>query len=398
MKIAHLVTVFPPYKSGISNTAFTEVEGLVKLGHEVTVLTPKYNQEKFSIFDSQFSINYLKPILKYGNAALVPNIVRKLNNFDIIHLHFPFIGATEPVLFAKIRKPLVIQYHMDLTLPKFCSFLIDFYNSIITKNIFKKADKILVSSYDYVENSGLISNFFKKNKEKFIEIPYGVDIEKFRPEEKSKKLLKKYNLSEDDKIILFVGGLDRAHYFKGIDKLLQAVAISNFPAAAPPGRGSGGGKFLVSNAKLLIVGNGNLKEGYKKMAEKLGIKNKVIFTDKVETQELPDYYNLADVFVLPSINRSESFGIVLLEAMACGKLCLASNLPGVRTVIDDGKTGFLVEPRNVEDLAEKIKTSLESRELRKKMGDAGRRKVEEKYNQDKIIKKIEEIYVSLARR
>jgi len=393
MRIAHLVTVFPPYKSGIGNACYQQVIGLTKLGHEVTVFTPDYGRGKFEILNPKFETNpndqnpkfktiYLKPILKYGNAALVPGVTKELNNFDVIHLHYPFIGATEALLFSKIKKPLVIQYHMDLGVPKVLSFLIKPYNLLVAKNIFKKADKILVSSYDYVESFGPMSNFFKKNKEKFIEIPYGVDTEFFKPGEKNRDLLKKYNLLESDKIILFVGGLDQAHYFKGVSLLLEAVG--NF-------------KFQIPNFKLIIVGKGNLETKYEKMAENLGIKEKVIFTGEVSDNDLPDYYNLADIFVLPSINRSESFGIVLLEAMACGKPCIASNLPGVRTVVDDGETGFLVEPKNVDDLVKKIKSLLESENLLKKMGEAGRKKVEEKYNQNKIIKKIEEGYELLAK-
>lgn len=387
MKIAHLVTVFPPYKSGIGNNCYQEVIELAKLGHEVTVFTPHYKKLKISpepIHNSLFKIQYSLPIMEYGNAALVPGIVKDLNNFDVIHLHYPFIGGVESLLFSKIKKPLIIQYHMDLGMPKAFSFLIKPYNLLVAKNIFKKADKILVSSYDYVESSKQIGNFFRKNKEKFIEMPYGVDINKFKQQSKRGDLLRKYNLTEKDKIILFVGGLDKAHYFKGLGVLLEAY------------------KLLFStcyflNSKLMIVGRGSEKAKYEKMAEKLGIRNKIIFAEHVDNQELPDYYNLADIFVLPSINRSESFGIVLLEAMACGKPCIGSNLPGVRTVIDDTKTGFLVEPNNIEDLAEKIKNLLENEILAKEMSKAGRRKVEDKYSQDKIIKELEKIYGSLQK-
>jgi glycosyltransferase involved in cell wall biosynthesis len=380
MKIAHLVTVFPPYRSGIGNACYQEVIGLAKLGHEVTVFTPDYGGAKLPLGDFPASIFYLKPFFKYGNAAMVPNILKELNHFDVIHIHYPFIGGIENFIFRKIKKPLIIRYHMDLSMPRFFSFFVRPYN-LITKNIFKRANKILVSSYDYAEDSKFIGNFFRKQKEKFIELPYGVDVERFKPTVKNKGLMEKLHLTEDDKIILFVGGLDKAHYFKGIDTLLQATANT---------------KIQNQKVKLIIVGKGSEKAKYEKLAEELKIKNEVIFTEASD-QELPAYYNLADLFVLPSINCCESFGIVLLEAMACGKPCLASNLPGVRTVVDEAKTGFLIEPGNADDLAEKIKNIFENQILMKEMGEAGRKKVEEKYNQDKIIKEIEQIYVSLAK-
>lgn len=382
MKIAHLVTVFPPYKSGIGNLCYQEVMELVKLDHEVTVFTPDYGGTKLPITNGKLQIIYLKPAFKYGNAALVPSMVKELNNFDVIHLHYPFIGGAEKLLFSKIKKPIIIQYHMDLGMPKAFSFLIKPYNLLIAKNIFKKADKILVSSYDYAKSSRQLGNFFKKNKEKFIELSYSVDANRFKPQVKRNDLLKKHNLTEKDKIILFVGGLDKAHYFKGIDILLQATADS---------------RLKILDLRLIIVGKGSEKTKYEKLAEKLKIKDKVVFADNVDNQDLPDYYNLADIFVLPSINRLESFGIVLLEAMACGKPCVASNLAGVRTVVDDAKTGFLIEPGNVNDLAEKIKNIFENEVLTKEMSMTARAKVETKYNQDKIIKELEKIYVSLAK-
>lgn len=369
----------------MGNAAFAEVDGLAELGHEITVFTPQYNKSEINLNgqNSKFRTEYIKPILKYGNAAWVPKIIKKLNNFDIIHLHYPFIGGVETFLFKKIKNPLVIRYHMDLGLPKLCSFLTSTYNSLITKKIFEKANRILVSSFDYVENSKLISDFFKKNKEKFIEVPYGVDINKFKPGNKRKDLLEQLNLKEDDKIILFVGGLDRAHCFKGISLLLKAM---------------GNTKLQIINPKLIIVGKGSEKAKYERMVKKLGIEDKVIFADNVDNQELPDYYNLADIFVLPSINNLESFGIVLIEAMACGKPCLASNLPGVRTVVDDTKTGFLVELNNVDNLTEKIKNILENEILTKEMGQAGRKKVEAKYNHKIVINQIDRIYVSLSKK
>lgn len=381
MKVAHLVTVFPPYKSGIGNACYQEVLGLAKLGHEVTVFTPDYGGAKLPLADFPASIFYLKPFFKYGNAAVVPNILKELNHFDIVHIHYPFIGGIESFIFKKIKKPLILQYHMDLSMPRVFSFFLKPYN-LITKNIFKRADKILVSSFDYAEKSKIISDFFKASKGKFIELPYGVDINKFKPQAKKGDLLKKLNLTEPDKIILFVGGLDKAHAFKGIDILLQAVANS---------------KLEGLSLKLIIVGRGSQKGKYEKMANELGVKNKVIFADQVDNQELPDYYNLADVFVLPSINNLESFGIVLLEAMACGKSCIASNLPGVRTVVDETKTGFLVEPGNVNDLMEKIKNILENESLNREMGRVSREKIEEKYDQEQIIKELEKAYVSLAK-
>ena len=89
----------------------------------------------------------------------------------------------------------------------------------------------------------------------------------------------------------------------------------------------------------------------------------------------------------------EAFGLVLVEAMACGKPVIASDLPGVRTVVDDGVNGFLVRPRDCEDLATKMRLLLENNEIRVTFGRAGRKKVEEKYSWENIGKKLERLYL-----
>ena len=127
------------------------------------------------------------------------------------------------------------------------------------------------------------------------------------------------------------------------------------------------------------------------MAGRLGVHNDVIFAGKSSDEDLPQYYNLANVVVLPSIDKSEAFGIVLTEAMACGKPVIASDLPGVRSVVEHEANGFLVEPKNENILAEKINLILLSRELRKKFGERSRQIAEEKYDMEKIIVKLEKI-------
>jgi len=118
----------------------------------------------------------------------------------------------------------------------------------------------------------------------------------------------------------------------------------------------------------------------------------VIFAGNVNDTELPLYYNLADVFVLPSIDRSEAFGMVLLEAAACGKPLIASNLPGVRTLVRDGVNGFLVEPKDDGDLGKKIKIILDDDALRKAMGIASRQAMENGYRWEKTAENLLGIY------
>ncbi|MFH2136872.1 MAG: glycosyltransferase, partial [Patescibacteria group bacterium] len=246
-----------------------------------------------------------------------------------------------------------------------------------TKNwmpkILGRADKIIVSSLDYAKNSNA-KNILEKNPEKFIEVPFGVDAEKFCPAEPRADLVKKFELPVG-RTILFVGGLDRAHYFKGLEVLIKARAD-------------------IQNAKILVVGDGDLRSHYEKMVEGLNLGDQVIFAGSVAAEDLPNYYNLADVVVLPSLDQSEAFGIVLIEAAACGKPVIASNLPGVRSVVEYGVNGFTVMPGNAKELAKKINYFLDHPEEVKEFGKNGRGRVLEKYDLKKVGEKLENVIAS----
>lgn len=385
MKIAQVVSTFPPYHGGIGNVCYHNSLELAKLGHNITVFTVDYKKE-YDNDPKEIKIIRLKPLLKYGNAGIVPQLFKELQSFDIIHLHCPFLGGAEIIwLLKKIKKrkiKLVITYQMDTVGKGILRLFFMIYNKLFTLSILKSADVIIVSSFDYLKHS-LIKKSFRRNKSKFIELPNGVDVEKFSPQSVDRKFLEKFNISGNKKIILFVGGLDRAHYFKGLDYLLKAFQLINGQS---------------ENIVLVVVGGGELKNYFIKQAETLAISNKVIFAGNVNNNDLIKFYNMSDVLVLPSVDKTEAFGMVLLEAMACKKPVIASDLPGVRTLIKNGINGFLVQPKDINELSKKIKKILNDENLALEMGENGRKKTEEKYSWKKIVSKLEKIYLNVAKK
>lgn len=381
MRIAHVICTFPPYRGGMGNSAYQLGASLAGRGYDVTVITPDYGIEAGgqASVKEKFKTLRLRPFFQYGNAAFIPRIFFALNNFEIIHLHYPFFGAACLVLLKKIiagkKIKLVVQYHMDPLAAGFKGIVFKFSQLFILPLIIRYADAAVCSSFDYLENSDA-AGLFKKYRQKFSVVPFGVDLKKF---EKNNGTEKKDDLRSEEKHILFVGGLDRAHYFKGLDILFQSLA-----------------KILANNKYYLaVVGSGDLQEYYKELAEKLGISSAVKFFDKVEDGDLPVFYHQADVVVLPSINKGEAFGLVLLEAMASGKPVIASNIPGVRSVFHDGIEGLLVASGDIGDLAEKLKIILADNELAEKMGEAGKKLVKEKYTWEKAAESLEDIYKKL---
>ncbi len=383
MKIAEVICTFPPYKGGMGKAALENFKTLKEGGHETTVFTPSYNIR--GIFRTKkSSIKRLFPLFSYGNAAVLPQLFFKLKNFDIVHLHYPFFGSAGIVWLAKKfykdKFKLVITYHMEALGGGFIGAIFNFYRIFIMPRIMKSADKIIISSMDYALNSE-IKKILKENTEKFIEIPFGVDLERFKPREKKQSLIEKYHLGLEEKTILFVGGLDKAHYFKGVPKLIKSFH-----------------NFLMETkeqAQLLIVGDGSERFNYEQIAFDYGLRDRVIFMGPVKDKELPYIYNLADLFVLPSINKGEAFGIVLLEAAASGVPVIASDLPGVRSVVREGFSGYLTTPGDPDILTKQLKEALRNESKLKILGSDAREIAEEYYDEKRLKEKFLKIFKDL---
>jgi len=377
MKIAIVTSTFPPYKGGMGNVAYFHAKELARAGADVTVFCPKRRGEVLEGED--FKIEYLLPLIKYGNAAWVPQLYSELKDYDLVHLHYPFFGGAEAVYFWKKRwkKKLVMTYHMDSVGEGWLKWFFKFYRIIFLPRILKASKKVLISTQDYARN-GDLGKFIEQDPEKFVVSNLGVDLDRFSPGSKPEELKIKYNISEDDFTLIFVGGLDKAHYFKGLDYLLKAI-----------------GMVGNSNIKLIVVGGGDLKQGYIEKAQKFGIEKRVHFTGVISNEDLSKYYRLGDVFAFPSIDKSEAYGLVALEAAACAKPAIASNLPGVRFVVKDNETGILIQPKNADELAAKIKMLYNNQERVKELGERAQERVELEFKWSVIVEKIQDIYKSL---
>lgn len=380
MKIAIVTPVFFPYLSGIGTVARSEAAGLGKLGHDVTVLTPLYSAgDATESFQDEYKIKRLRPRFKFGNAAWLPQLKGELTDFDIVHFHYPFIGGVRGILNCK--KPVVVTYHMDLVGRGWKRYFFKIYNYFTLPCLVKKVKKVVFSSWDYIQK-GRLKKYIAKEPQKFIEIPFGVDTSIEQKTQISSRafeeLKKKLGLKDGDKLLVFVGGLDKAHYFKGIDILLPALS-----------------KVRTEKVKVLIVGEGDLRLYYENRAKELGVEDRVIFVGRVSDEELPFYYRLSRGLVLPSIDKSEAYGMVLLEAMANGLPVIASHLPGVRSVVGEGeeRRGFLINPGDVTELTQAMDSLLEDAEESKQMGERARAWVARERSVEKEVKALENLFM-----
>lgn len=345
-------------------------EHQAKNGHEVVVFTPDYGRQGREESIGNYRIKRLKPLFTSGNAAFVPQLFAHLDSFDIVHLHYPFFGGAETVLLKKIvrrrQMKLVVHYHMDAIANGWRGFIFSISRFFILPLLLAMSDAIIVSSLDYAENSQ-IKRAVSGYRGKLFAVPFGVDEKRFMPA----------LMSIRENNVLFVAGLDQAHYFKGLSVLLHAVAKV---------------KKNIPDIKLDIVGDGDLRAFYEELAKALSLGKNVRFLGRVSDSELPAIYRQNKIFVLPSINQGEAFGLVLLEAMASGLAVIASNIPGVRRVFKEFEQGLLVIPESVDDLAEKISMLLNDPGKANRFGQNGRSLVMSEYLWPRIINDLDVIY------
>jgi len=396
--VAVVVCSWPPQGGGIGNNAYYQAIKLAKRGYKVGVFTPNFSG--LEPISGPAELFKMKTACHWGKAGFMIGLSKHLKSYRIIHLYYPFFGSDLLVWRQKLANPkikLFLHYEMDPIGEGIKSWVFWLYLKLFLGRLVRAADRVGVLSFDHARSSYL-APYLKIWPEKFVELPNGVDTEIFRPLAKDAVLMKMNKLNVQDKVLIFVGGLDRQHYFKGVSILLAAfkkLPVNYFPDVLVGGVQRGVLQELRGEAKLLIVGDGDWRARFEQQAKELGVADRVIFTGWVKNEALPRYYALADVFVLPSTAKTESFGIVAAEAQACGLAAAVADWPGVRSTIVDDRTGYLVEPSNVEDLAVKLKLLLNNEKTCRAFGEAGRGRAVEKYDWNNILGNLEKIYEQL---
>jgi glycosyltransferase involved in cell wall biosynthesis len=178
--------------------------------------------------------------------------------------------------------------------------------------------------------------------------------------------------------VLFVAQLDKTHAHKGLDILITTLAAL---------------KKNGFQLRLIAVGKGDAIEHYKSLAKKEGFEKETVFTGFVEDEDLPKYYAGADVLVLPSTTSAEGFGMVITEANACGTPAIGSDIGGISQAIQNGKTGILVEPKNINALAEAVATFYNHPAAAERMGAAGAQRAADEFGWDHLVDKTEKILI-----
>lgn len=377
MRIAHLTATFPPYPGGAGNTAFRFAREQAALGHRVEVFTAPAQGEAPD--PGEAIVHRIDPVLAIGNAPLIPSLAR-LEGFDLVHLHYPFIFGSELTLLSRLRRrarsqALLVHYKNRLVGKGLRGGLFEAYEHTVAPALIRAADRVCVLSPDHADSVPYLRRAGARDSAKLIEMPNGVDADAFSPGADGSGLRERLGIAPEAVVAAFVSTLDRAHHFKRLDIAIEALA-----------------RIGDDRLKLVIAGGGELLEGFRAQAAAAGVGDRVHFLGAVPHVQLPDVLRAADLFLLTT-EPPESFGIVLIEAMACGLPAVATDYPGVRAVVDEGVNGTLVPLGDVDAVAAALAELVAAGpERRGELGAAGREKAIREWSWPQLVERMDGAY------
>ena len=366
---------YPPFAGGKETWVQQVSRRLVHRGHDVTVMTSNIVRNSFSpqSFDSDSGIRVCRlPVLHnfrlYYAPITLPNLSVLRERYDILHIHEPSsIGVLATLVAQRRGLPIFATVYNDPSpfytyyrggLNKFFSLGVIVYNHTFFEFKLKHAKKIFALSEMQMESSP----FLRRYRQKVQVVGMGVDPSLFFPGHRN---------PDTDNYVLFVGRIDPR---KGFEYLLKALEC-------------------IPHVRLVVIGSGPEieVERVKRLAEPLG--DRVKFLGSIPHRDLLHHYQRAALVCLPSIHPMETFGGVLLEAMACARPVITTTVVGFSDILEREKAGFVVTPKSSAPLVVAIEKLLTNRELSEEMGRNGAR-LAERYSYDRITQTIESAYRS----
>lgn len=367
LKVCLVTPYFAPARGGVERyTLHIGTRLRDKYGHNVFVVTTRRGHGSVLVEERVgFKIYRLPTDMKLSNTPVGLGWRSKLRGIfaieqpDVINAHTPVPFLADIAERARGHIPLVLTVHNDIEKSTFLGKLMTagYYHMLGYKTLVQSDGVVATSNY-YVDGSRWLS----AQRSKLTIATCGVDTDLFHPQSSDSLIVREG--CKVRRIVLFVGSMDATHAHKGLDILIRSIAQL---------------RHQYEDILLLAVGKGNAIPKYQKLASRYGLDDHVLFPGPVEDFELADFYRLADVCVLPSTNRSEGLGLVLLEASACQKPIIGTRVGGIPYAVQDNITGLLVEPGDVYALARAIDRILTDCELATSLGANGHRYVKEHF-------------------
>ncbi|STR45487.1 glycosyltransferase [Iodobacter fluviatilis] len=371
MKVLQFGKFYPPVIGGIESVMFDLTEGLNTHGVSTDVLcSNKVNHSTTELVSGEYQVYRSASWGQIFSTSISPAMIQKLakvvKNYDILHVHLPDPMANLAIWLVRPNCKIVLHWHSDIVKQK---NLLKLY-APLQEWLLRRADVIIATSSVYLQSSQTLI----RHRSKVSIIPIGI---KDPASLVNKTILNKFKEKFHAKRIVF--SLGRMSYYKGFSYLVDAA------------------KYIEDDTVILIGGSGELFVDLQKQIDGSGVADKVKLLGKIPHEELFSYYSVCDLFCLPSIFKSEAFGVVLLEAMAFSKPVVATKIPdsGVPWVNAHDVSGINVPIMDSVALAKAINSILSSQDLMNRYAASARDRYLSTFTADKMVLSTSKLYEAL---
>jgi len=354
LRVCEVTSCFPPSRGGVERIVEAVAARLSREGHQVVVVTTSRglpNGTHHQILEGVEVYRYPEYRLPFMETAVSPGLIGRVlrEQFDVLHVHGMTPTVTDVcILIGKLkRKPVLLSYHYDAETTGRLAVLLEAAYERFATPIVRLAQVLMVLSDSYARTSKVLQGV----RDKLITVPAGVDLKKFSPASNE--------ANQKTPTVLFIG---KVIHYKGIEYLIDAM-----PAVLA----------RIPNARLIISGKSNSKRYVQLILNRIArspARDAIWWEDEwVDRDALIRRLRECSVLVLPSVSRREAFGMVLIEAMSVGKPVIATSIPGPCDVVQHNINGFLVPPRDSNELAQALISILGDNVLSTRMSRMSRR-------------------------
>jgi len=389
LRVCHLGKYYHPFRGGIETHVRSIAKSQAEMGCHVTVAcinhmdatgrdvwSNRFTRTPSIVeYDSEVAVKKfgkLGTLARFDYCAGIRSFLKNAaDDFDILHLHVPNPAMCVWLATVTSKIPLVVTYHSDIVKQRFIRKPF----RLIENRVLDRVDRIIVATEAYRDSSDVLCRFTSKTEV----IPFGLDLKPYiEPSEKALRFAKKLRAQYGDKPLWLCVG--RLVYYKGMEYAIRALAHC-------PGR-------------LMIVGSGQLFDNLKALAESLGVADRVDWQIDLDDDELIGAYLAATALWFPSIVRSEAFGLVQIEAMACGCPVINTNIAGsgVPWVSLDNVSGITVPVEDPLALAAAARSLIENRSLRERLSAGAIQRAEEKFAIRQMTYRTTAVYENILNR
>lgn len=366
MKILQLGK-FYPIRGGVEKVMYDLMAGLSERGIDCDMMCAGTEGYRGAVkVNGHGKVFVCRSWMKLAGTMICPTMITALRsrckNYDIIHVHHPDPMASMALWLSGFKGRVVLHWHSDIVQQK---TMLKLYMPL-QKWLLKRADVIVGTTPVYLKNSPHLQDV----QDKTTCLPIGIEPITEVEEDRIKEIRDRY---AGKKIIFSLG---RLVPYKGYEYLIEAA------------------QYLTDEYVILIGGKGPLYEKLEQKIQSLGLQNRVKLLGRVSDEELPVYYRACDLYCMSSIYKTEAFGIVQIEAMSCGKPLIATNIPesGVSWVNEHGMSGINVTPMESKELADAIRTILDSPEVYRKYAEGSLRRFNNVFRLEQMIEGAMRIY------